>query len=142
MRLSQFESGWKLKKKIQKFKKIRNNEMINEEVFLFHFLNPQIMILIYLLTFILSFYAGRAIVMLFMVFHIGRVLNKRLILIADSLPDKQSVVDLEIALNKLEWHLDNVALFEDFIHIFRTIDTNKWINPELIYLLYEYYKVK
>ena len=96
----------------------------------------------FLIFLFLAIYMVRAITVIGCLVLTSKRLNKRIDLICDSLPDERSVRDLEIEINKLDWYLDNERVASDFAHPFRTIDTEKWINPNLISLLYEHYKIK
>lgn len=89
----------------------------------------------------LAIYFVRAATVLICLVMCSRRLNNRIDKICESLPDERSVKDLEIEINKIDWYLDNERVVSDFLHPFRTIDTQKWINPNLISLLYEHYKV-
>lgn len=89
----------------------------------------------------LMIYFVRAVAMIICLVVSSRRLNNRIDRICESLPDERSVKDLEIEINKIDWHLDNERVASDFLHLFRTIDTQKWINPNLISLLYDHYKV-
>lgn len=89
----------------------------------------------------LMIYFVRAVAMIICLVVSSRRLNNRIDRICESLPDERSVKDLEIEINKIDWYLDNERVASDFLHLFRTIDTQKWINPNLISLLYEHYKV-
>lgn len=89
----------------------------------------------------LMIYFVRAVAMIICLVVSSRRLNNRIDRICESLPDERSVKDFEIEINKIDWYLDNERVVSDFLHPFRTIDTQKWINPNLISLLYEHYKV-
>ena len=89
----------------------------------------------------LMIYFVRAVAMIICLVVSSRRLNNRIDRICESLPDERSVKDLEIEINKIDWYLDNERVVSDFLHPFRTIDTQKWFNPDLISLLYEHYKV-
>lgn len=89
----------------------------------------------------LMIYFVRAVAMIICLVVSSRRLNNRIDRICESLPDERSVKDLEIEINKIDWYLDNERVASDFLHLFRTIDTQKWINPNLISLLYDHYKV-
>lgn len=89
----------------------------------------------------LMIYFVRAVAMIICLVVSSRRLNNRIDKICESLPDERSIKDLEIEINKIDWYLDNERVVSDFLHLFRTIDTQKWINPNLISLLYDYYKV-
>lgn len=89
----------------------------------------------------LMIYFVRAVAMIICLVVSSRRLNNRIDRICESLPDERSVKDLEIEINKIDWYLDNERVVSDFLHPSRTIDTQKWINPNLISLLYEHYKV-
>ena len=89
----------------------------------------------------LTIYFVRAVAMIICLVVSSRRLNNRIDRICESLPDERSVKDLEIEINKIDWYLDNERVVSDFLHPFRTIDAQKWINPNLISLLYEHYKV-
>lgn len=89
----------------------------------------------------LMIYFVRAVAMIICLVVSSRRLNNRIDRICESLPDERSVKDLEIEINKIDWYLDNERVVSDFLHPFRTIDMQKWINPNLISLLYEHYKV-
>lgn len=89
----------------------------------------------------LMIYFVRAVAMIICLVVSSRRLNNRIDRICESLPDERSVKDLEIEINKIDWYLDNERVASDFLHLFRTIDTQKWINPNLILLLYDHYKV-
>ena len=89
----------------------------------------------------LAIYFVRAVTVLICLVMCSRRLNNRIDKICESLPDERSIKDLEIEINKIDWYLDNERVVRDFLHPFRTIDTQKWINPNLISLLYDHYKV-
>lgn len=89
----------------------------------------------------LMIYFVRAVATIICLVVSSRRLNNRIDRICESLPDERSVKDLEIEINKIDWYLDNERVASDFLHLFRTIDTQKWINPNLISLLYDHYKV-
>lgn len=89
----------------------------------------------------LMIYFVRAVAMIICLVVSSRRLNNRIDEICESLPDERSIKDLEIEINKIDWYLDNERVASDFLHLFRAIDTQKWINPNLISLLYDHYKV-
>ena len=89
----------------------------------------------------LAIYFVRAVTVLICLVMCSRRLNNRIDKICEYLPDERSIKDLEIEINKIDWYLDNERVVSDFLHLFRTIDTQKWINPNLISLLYDHYKV-
>lgn len=96
----------------------------------------------FLIFLFLAIYLVRTVAVIGCLVFTSRRLNKRIDLICDSLPDERSIKDLEIEINRLDWYLDNERVVSDFLHPFRSIDAEKWINPNLISLLYEHYKVK
>lgn len=99
------------------------------------------MIILYAIAFILLLYIFRAITVWTMIQVAQRRINKRIIKISDNLPDERSKSDLGIAINNISWYLNNLNVVEDFLHLFRKLDSTNWINPELLNLLYEYYQI-
>ena len=85
----------------------------------------------------LAIYFVRAVTVLICLVMCSKRLNNRI----DEICDERSIKDLEIEISKIDWYLDNERVASDFLHLFRTIDTQKWINPNLISLLYDHYKV-
>lgn len=73
----------------------------------------------------LMIYFVRAVAMIICLVVSSRRLNNRIDRICESLPDERSVKDLEIEINKIDWYLDNERVVSDFLHPFRTIDTQK-----------------
>lgn len=99
------------------------------------------MIILYAIAFIILLYIFRAITVWTMIQIAQRRINKRIIKISDNLPDERSKSDLGIAINNIPWYLNNLNVVEDFLHLFRKLDSTNWINPELLNLLYEYYQI-
>ena len=95
----------------------------------------------YIILFILIISGIRALVIAITLIRTQTKLNRRFDEICNSLTDERAVKDLEIELNKIDWYLDADAVVRDFVMPFNTIDTQKWLNPDLVYLLYEHYKV-
>ena len=89
----------------------------------------------------LAIYVVRATTVLICLGMCSKRLNNRIDEICESLPDDRSVKDLEIEIDKIDWYLDNKRVASDFLHLFKIIDTQKWINPNLISLLYDQHKV-
>lgn len=75
----------------------------------------------------LAIYSVRAVTVLICLVMCSKRLNNRIDEICESLPDERSIKDLEIEINKIDWYLDNERVASDFLHLFRTIDTRKWI---------------
>lgn len=96
----------------------------------------------FLILLICAIYMVRTITIVICLAIASKRLNKRINLIIDSLPDERSAQDLDIEINKIEWYLDTERMMRDFIYPFKTINVETWINPELISLLYDHYKIK
>lgn len=98
-------------------------------------------ILGFLIFLLLAFIVFRGLSCFILLFVVQHKLNDRIELIVESLPDERAVTDLEIEIMKVKWIIDYETVLADIFHLFRPLDSLSWINPRLLYILYEQYTV-
>lgn len=94
------------------------------------------LIIAYLAVFML-----RTLITIALLFMLQSKLNKRIDQLIDSFPDERSIKDLEIEVYKVEWYIDSGIIMHDIINPIKKLDTSRWVNPQLIHLLYEHYNL-
>lgn len=95
----------------------------------------------FLISLLFAFVVFRGLSCFVLLFIVQYKLNNRIELIVESLPDERAVTDLEIEIMKVEWIIDYETVLADIFHLFRPLDSLSWVNPHLLYVLYEQYTV-